>query len=99
MPTRSKQFKTVFQDSDDFGTLCICALRYCHGRQTYTSIVRDIIRPQLKEFSDKDISVMLSDCDYQERCDLYRHEIIDKPGWLAWKEELVLEQERRRLLT
>ena len=81
---------------EDFGTLCICAIRYCHGRQTYMpNLVRDIIRPHLKELSDKDIGVMIEDCEFQERMKLYGDECIDKPGWLKWAEELRAEKERR----
>ena len=81
---------------DDFGTLAICAIRYCHGRMSYMpDLVRNIIRPHLKELSDKDLNVMIEDCDFQERMQLYGDERIDKPGWLRWKSELIEEKERR----
>ena len=82
--------------NDDFGTLAICAIRYCQGRQTYMpSLVQGIIRPHLKELSDRDLNVMLEDCDFQERMRLYGDERIDKPGWLKWKADLIAEKERR----
>ena len=82
---------------EDFGTLCICAIRYCHGRQTYMpDLVRGIIVPRLPDLSDKDLGVMINDCDYQERFNLYGDERIDKPGWLRWKEILLAERERRK---
>lgn len=81
---------------DDFGTLCICALRYCHGRQTYMpSLVQRICMPHLQEFSDKTLGVMMEDCDFQERMHLYGDELIDKPDWLRWKDALLAEKERR----
>lgn len=81
---------------EDFGTLCICAIRYCHGRQTYMpELVREIITPHLKELSDKDLQVMINDCDYQKRFNLYGDERIDKPGWVKWKEILLAEKQRR----
>lgn len=83
-------------EKDDFGTLAICAIRYCHGRKTYMpDLVRDIIRPHLKELSDKDLTVMIEDCDFQERMHLYGDERIDKSGWLKWKADLIAEMERR----
>ena len=83
-------------DQEDFGTLCICAVRYCQGRRTYMpSLVRDIIRPHLPELDDKTIGVMVNDCDYQRRYDCYGDERIDKPGWLEWEQELLQEQKRR----
>lgn len=80
----------------DFGTLAICAIRYCHGRQTYMpDLVRGIVVPRLSELSDNDLQVMINDCDYQERFNLYGDERIDKPGWLQWKELLLAEKQRR----
>lgn len=81
---------------EDFGTLCICAIRYCHGRQTYMpDLVRGIVVPRLPEVSDNDLQVLINDCDYQERFKLYGDERIDKPGWLQWKELLLAEKRRR----
>ena len=81
---------------EDFATLAICAIRYCQGRQTYMpDLVRRIVRPHLSEIADRDIKVMLDDCDYQETFKLYGDERIDKPGWLKWRQELTEERERR----
>ena len=80
----------------DFGTLAICAIRYCHGRQTYMpELVRKIVAPHLPEVSDKDLTVMIEDCDFQDRMRLYGDERIDKPGWIRWKELLIAEKGRR----
>ena len=79
-----------------FGTLAICAIRYCQGRQTYMpDWVRDIIRPHLKELSDKDLGVMINDCNFQKRTNSYGDELIDKPGWIKWEQELKAERSRR----
>ena len=83
-------------NQENFGTLAVCAIRYCHGRQTYMpSLVREIITPHLAELSDKTLAVMIDDCDFQERFDLYGSETIDKSGWIQWKETLIREKERR----
>ena len=58
-------------------------------------LVRGIIRPHLKELSDKDLGVMIDDCEFQARMRLYGDERIDKPGWLKWAKELRAEKERR----
>lgn len=93
---RKKKYTAVFTDENDFGTLCICALRYCQGRETYMpSLVRDIIRPLLPQLTDRDIRVMLEDCDFQRKYDMYGDEHIDKPGWLQWEQELKAERARR----
>lgn len=84
-------------NSEDFGTLAVCAIRYCHGRETYMpALVRGIIKSHLPEISDKDLQVMLNDCDFQERFNLYGSETYDKPGWLEWKNILLNEQARRK---
>lgn len=82
---------------EDFGTLCICAIRYCQGRQTYMpSLVQGIVKEHIRELDDKDITIMLKDCKDQEDTPfLYGSETIDKPGWLAWKQALEDEKERR----
>lgn len=83
-------------DEGKFGTLAICAVRYCQGRQTYMpDTIRGIVRPHLKELSDKDLAVMINDCDYQRGTNSYGDETIDKPGWLRWEQELKAEKERR----
>lgn len=84
-------------EQEDFGTICICALRYCHGRQTYMpELVQRIIRPHINELKDNDLDVMIDDCEFQERMHLYGDERIDKPGWLLWKDTLIKEKERRQ---
>ena len=91
-----KQRNTVRINLDDFATLSICAIRYCQGRQTYMpSLVQGIVRGHLKELPDETLTVMLRDCEEQERYGLYGSEVIDKPGWIAWKEALLNEQAHR----
>lgn len=81
----------------EFGTLCICALRYCHGRKTYMpSLVQQIVGGHLREISRSDLQVMLDDCDFQRRMCLYGDEKIDKPDWLRWEQKVKNEIERRR---
>lgn len=81
---------------NDFGTLCICAIRYCQGRRTYMpSLVQSIVGSHLEELSDKDIQVMMNDCEFQKRFDLYGDE-CDKVDWLKWEQKVTDEWERRK---
>lgn len=81
---------------EKLGTLAICALRYCQGRETYMpGLVRDIVRPFLPWLRDLDILTMLEDCDRQKRYNLYGDDRIDKPGWDEWREQVQAEQKRR----
>lgn len=85
-------------DKDDFGTLAVCAMRYCQGRQTYMpSLVRGILKPHLHELSDKDLNAIINDCEFQfqERMSLYGSDPVDKQDWLDWKEALLTEKESR----
>lgn len=82
---------------DNFGTLCIDAIRYCMGRQTYMpDLVRSIVRPLLPKIADRELSVMIEDCGFQRRMNIYGDEKIDKPGWLEWEQVLLKEKERRK---
>ena len=82
---------------EDLGTLCICAVRYCQGRQTYMpDLVRSIVRPLLPKLTDKTIHVMAEDCRFQKKAELYGDENIDKPGWLKWEQEIEEEKVRRK---
>lgn len=81
---------------EDFGVLAICAIRYCQGRQSYMpQLARGIIVPYLPDISDKDLDIMIEDCNFQERMNIYGDEYIDKPGWIRWKEILLAEKKRR----
>lgn len=47
---------------EDFGSLCICAVRYCLGRKSYMpSNIQRIISANIKHLSDKDLNVICSD--------------------------------------
>lgn len=59
-------------------------------------LVREIIRPHLPELSDRDIGVMVADCGFQRRMNLYGDEKIDLPGWLEWEQVLLKEQAKRK---
>ncbi len=94
--TNAQKDKTVTLKKDDFATLCICAIRYCHGRQTYMpGIVRSIVKPYISLFDNNDITVMIDDCAFQRRFNLYGDDRIDKPGWIDWEQFLVEEMARR----
>ena len=89
--------KGIKIDESDFGTLCVCAIRYCQGRETYMpSVVQRIVWSQIGNISDKDLHVMIEDCDFQRRYSLYGNEKIDKPGWLEFERFLKGEMERRK---
>lgn len=81
----------------DFATLCICAVRYCHGRQSYMpSLVIRIVEQNLQKISTNDLLVMLKDCEFQKEKDLYGDPFIDKPGWMIWKSRLEEEISKRK---
>lgn len=84
-------------NSDRFGLLCVCAIRYCQGRETYMpDLVRRIVEPYLPNLEDREIGVMLADCEFQKDMNLYGNERIDKPGWLEWQTKIQAEADRRK---
>lgn len=67
--------------SDDFSVLCVCALRYCQGRQTYMpSKIQDIVMNYIDAISDIDLKVMLDDEGMLEFTG-YGDDLIDRPNW------------------
>ena len=96
IPTADMPCEGCKLEAEDFGTLAICALRYCQGRQTYMpDLVRSIIVPHLPDISNNDLNVMIEDCRFQEQTNLFGDPLIDKPGWIRWKELLIAEKHRR----
>lgn len=81
---------------EDFGCLAVCAIRYCQGRQTYMpDLVRGIVKGHINEVTDKDLQVMINDCESQARWGDYGSE-YDKQEWLEWKDFLINEQRQRK---
>lgn len=78
-----------------FGTICLCALRYALGRQTYMpGIVQDFIRAHINEIDQSSIKVMIRDIDEADKFRTYNtpggnimtidglgDTKIDRPGW------------------
>ena len=83
-------------DNEDFGVLAVCAIRYCQGRQTYMpSLVQRIVKSHLSEITDKDLQVLINDCDSQVQWGNYGSD-FDKKGWLEYRDVLIAEQKSRR---
>ena len=82
-------------NNTDFATLAICAIRYCHGRQTYMpGLVQGIVRKHLQELPDGDLTVLLRDCEWMTDFD-FGDPMIDRPKWEQWRKDLETEKERR----
>ena len=72
---------TIDISQEDFGTLCVCALRYCHGRRTYMpSLVQTIVIRHFKDLSDRDLKVIADDERFQEDLGLWG-DTCDKVDW------------------
>ena len=66
---------------EDFGTLCICALRYCHGRRTYMpELVQSIVRTHFRDLSERDLQVITDDKEHQYQLGLWG-DPCDKVEW------------------
>lgn len=95
-PPRSSQPKPKRID-EDFGTICVCAVRYCFGRQTYMpSLVQDFVRRNFKYLNDNELQVMVDDINFAERINQLGDERIDKPDWLKFRASVKSELENRK---
>lgn len=75
-------------NQEDFGVICVCALRYCHGRRTYMpSLVQEIVMAHFKDLSDKDLESIRADAGFQEGLNLWGDE-CDKRGWMRFYDSL-----------
>lgn len=82
-------------ENRDYATLCICAIRYCFGRKTYMpGLVQNIVLKNIDRISDDDLNIILRDLEGMSEFD-YGDQIIDKPHWLNFYDELKLEHNRR----
>lgn len=70
----------------DFGTLCLCAVRYSMGRRTYMpSLIQSIVIAHLDDLEEADIRLLLRERAQQERMGIYGDN-VDKRDWLKfWK--------------
>ena len=69
---------------EDFGTLCVCALRYCHGRRTYMpDLVQSIVKAHFKDLSDKALEVIANDEQFQASANLWG-DPCDMTDWMKF---------------
>lgn len=81
----------------DFGTLCICALRYCHGRRTYMpSMVQDIVRQHFGDLSLRDLLVISDDKQFQQDMQLWG-DPCDKTDWERFYADLMGFMDGKRM--
>ena len=67
--------------NEDFGTLCICALRYCHGRRTYMpSLVQEIVSAHFKDLDNRALTVIANDERFQQDMEIWGDD-CDKTDW------------------
>ena len=78
---------------EDFGTLCVCALRYCHGRRSYMpSLVQQIVMAHFKDLSDRDLKVIADDERFQSDMSLWG----DTCDMVDWKNFYQILREYRQ---
>lgn len=89
-------------DRDDFATLCICALRYCHGRRSYMpSLVRSIVKAHFKDLDSADLLIMADDGQWETEVGTFAG-TCEEEGWRVFYKTLdeyingKAEEERNR---
>lgn len=79
---------------EDFGFVCVCAVRYCLGRRTYApGTVMGFIRPLLPRLDSKTLYVMARDI---AEADNLGDTEIDAPMWAEFLTEIEKERKRRK---
>ena len=88
---------------DDFEVLVICATRYALGRQTYMpSMVQEIVQSHISELTLPTLHILTEDIEFAEHMALngapyaLGDKSIDAPGWLALKDRMKEEENRRK---
>ena len=81
--------------TENFSTICLCAMRYALGRETYMpGLVQDFIRGHIGEIDKGTIEIMIRDIDEADNIREYTlsngavqkidglgSTTIDRPGW------------------
>lgn len=81
-------------NTEDFGFVCLCAVRYCLGRRTYApGTVMGFIKTFLPALDDKTLYVMARDI---AEADNLGDTEIDAPMWAEFLTEIEKEQKRRK---
>ena len=57
--------------------------------------MQDIVTQYLEQLRDNDIYVLLDDCNYQDKFNLYGNPTIDKPNWLKYRKLIEAEYKKR----
>lgn len=79
-------------NTNDFGALCVCAVRYCIGRRTYMpGLIQDIVREHFEDIPTNDLQVILKERDVPVRIDP-----CDQAGWLKFWEDVETEIRSRK---
>lgn len=82
---------------EDLGILCICAVRYALGRQTYMpQTVQEIIRANLDAIDKTDLGVIARDISEAAERNQLGHPVIDAPRWMMLLDDIRAEIERRK---
>ena len=98
------------ENRSDYGIICLCAMRYALGRQTYMpGLVQDYIKSNIADIETRDITTMIRDIDEANK--ITEHKMsdgsvlkfdglgdtnIDRPGWERFRAFLMGELEKRQ---
>ena len=75
-------------NQEDLGVLCVCALRYCHGRRTYMpNLVQGIVKRHFADLSERDLMTIAADEKFQTDMNLWGDD-CDMVGWRNFYQKL-----------
>lgn len=87
---------TIDLQSDKFGCILNCAVRYAVGRQTYMpGLVIDFITPLIPYLDNRTLWCFDQDLTEQKYLGGYGDPKIDEPGWLRFHDAVRAERSKR----
>lgn len=83
----------LMKNDENFGTICVCAVRYALGRRTYMpSIVQEFVGSNIDQIDNNSLAVMHSDVKSASN---YGDDLIDRPDWMLFQSKLEEELAKR----
>lgn len=93
---KKQQTPAIDLQSDDFGAVLNCAVRYAIGRQTYMpSLVIDFITPLIPHLNNRTLWCFDQDVTNAKWEGGYGDPRCDEPKWLKFLEDVRAERIRR----
>lgn len=94
---QNRTFTELDISSEEFGSLVICAIRYCIGRRTYMPhVIIDFVSPLIGSLSSTALNCINRDISQAINTNSLGDEIIDTPAWKKFYDKINEELNERK---